>query len=177
MTLSVLAASTIPGWMQGVAAILTALLTLLTLIVLLRYADDTKRIADVSASQTEHSQMPFLAVIKRSDGWAIRNQGFGPAVNIVFTGYNPGANESTKKPTLPLGIGEDKVLPELEQVLGNWRQITVWYESLSGREYITTFKRLESGDHTQFQKNHPAIPDLTIKDSLTGFASFLKFWR
>jgi hypothetical protein len=98
MILSALALSTIPGWMQGIAAILAVLLTLLTLIVLLRYADDTKRIADVSASQTEHSQMPFLAVIRRSDGWAIRNQGFGPAVNIVFTGYNPGANESTKKP-------------------------------------------------------------------------------
>lgn len=167
----------ISSCIQAAATVVIVILTGLTLLVLLRYADDTKRIADVSASQTEHSQMPFLAVTRRSDGWAIKNQGFGPALNIVFTGYNVGSNKTTNKPTFPLGIGEDKLLPELEQVINHWHEVTVWYESLSGRKYITSFKLTESGYSIDFYKSVPMDDDRTIRDSLKGFVAFLKFWN
>jgi len=60
-----------------------------TLCVLWGYARDTKRIADDSATQVERAQMPFLALGMRerdesSPGWILENQGFGPAINIVF---------------------------------------------------------------------------------------------
>src|SRR5438128_6468073 len=80
----------LPSWIQALAAACLVILTLLTLIVLRRYAADTKKIADVSASQTESSQMPFLAVVMRADtfdsrgGWGIENQGFGPAINVSY---------------------------------------------------------------------------------------------
>ena len=81
----------LPGWIQTLAAVSIVILTLLTLIVLRRYAADTKTIADASASQTENCQMPFLAVAMTEGtpagpgGWIIQNQGFGPAINISYS--------------------------------------------------------------------------------------------
>ena len=83
----------LPSWIQALAALSLVILTFLTLIVLRKYAADTKKIANISASQTESSQMPFLAVVMRpetynsSGGWGIENQGFGPAINGLVIHY------------------------------------------------------------------------------------------
>jgi hypothetical protein len=82
---------TLPNWIQALAAISIVGLTLITLIVLKHYAADTKTIARASVSQLENSQMPFLAVIMRPNtvhstgGWGIENQGFGPAINVLYS--------------------------------------------------------------------------------------------
>jgi hypothetical protein len=86
----------LPNWIQALDAICLVILTLLTLIILRGYAADTKTIADTSVSQTENSQMPFLAVAMREGdgnaqgGWTVENQGFGPALNIGFSDYREG---------------------------------------------------------------------------------------
>src|SRR5690242_609644 len=114
------------NWIQAVAAVALVLLTLLTLLVLIRYAADTKRIAEASVSQTENSQMPCLVVTRlyepshRTIGWGIQNQGTGPALNIRFTGFN-GGNEPAMKPTPPLAAGEERLLQnDIDEVLHRW---------------------------------------------------------
>src|SRR6267154_4227417 len=90
-----------PAWIQSVSAVVIVGLTLWTLIVLRKYAADTKRIADVSTSQTERSQMPFITVAWREaappqikEGWEIQNQGFGPALSVRFSFHHPPAVEA-----------------------------------------------------------------------------------
>src|SRR6476659_8139428 len=99
----VLDASLLPNWVQAGAAVALVVLTAATLWVLKRYADDTGTIAKASAAQTENSQMPILVLIRhtiimpnyKKDEWSIQNQGFGPALNIRFTGCDDGANETS----------------------------------------------------------------------------------
>lgn len=130
-----------------------------TLMVLRRYAADTKKIADASVSQTENAAMPILVVIRETifkpEGkwykWSIQNQGFGPALNIRFTGYNEGSNESSIKETYPLGAGDERFIGEIEDVLNRWLKFEMWYESLSGLEYSTTVT-LGEHLHTKFIK-------------------------
>jgi hypothetical protein len=73
----------LPNWIQALAAAAIAALTYRTLSVLKKYAEDTQKIAEASVSQIENTQMPFLAVVRR-EAWTVENQGFGPAINIVF---------------------------------------------------------------------------------------------
>lgn len=79
----------IPEWIEALAAVAIVVLTLLTLLVLRDYAADTKTIAKVSLSQAEDMQKPFLVLLSKPQelnrhggGWALENQGFGPAINI-----------------------------------------------------------------------------------------------
>lgn len=150
--------SILSNWIQALASVGIVVLTVLTLIVLRRYAADTKTIAKVSASQTENATMPILVVVKRTnitpnyreDIWSIKNQGFGPAINIRFTGHAEGANETSIKLTFPLGAGEERVIREIEEVLNKWLKFEMWYESLSGLEYGTKVRMGEQGLHTKF---------------------------
>src|SRR2546421_3802281 len=101
-----------PNWIQAGAAIGIVALTLLTLIVLKKYARDTKTIADASVSQLKHSQMPFLAIVmrpstKESDGgWGIQNQGFGPAINVRYSGHSREASHTQSIEPLAKGATE-----------------------------------------------------------------------
>jgi hypothetical protein len=154
----VLDASNLPNWIQAGAAVALVVLTAATLWVLKRYADYTATIAEVSAAQTENSQMPILVLIRqtimtpnyRRYEWSIQNQGFGPALKIRFTGYDDGANETSIKMTFPLAAGEERVIAEIEQVLNKWLKFEMWYESLSGLEYGTKVRMAEQGLHTKF---------------------------
>jgi hypothetical protein len=142
----------LPNWIQAVAAVCLVALTGLTLIVLRRYAADTKKIADASASQTENSQMPFLAVAagEPGEGWAIYNQGFGPAINIRYSRYDRGYREMQSiAPLAPRG--RHTVHNEYVNALG--KVFEIQYESLSGLKYSTLITWDETGAAVaRFQK-------------------------
>jgi hypothetical protein len=74
---------------QALAAVGLLIIGAWTRVILRRYAADTKIIAENSAEQTENSHLPFIALVEREPGhsghYAIRNQGFGPAINIFFS--------------------------------------------------------------------------------------------
>jgi hypothetical protein len=135
-----------PAWIEAFAALVAALaavgvtrLTYLTLIVLKEYAADTKTIAKASASQTETSQIPFLAMAPSLVGaaeWGMCNQGFGPAINISYSRYDRG--QRLMQPVPPLAIGErHNVHNHYMQAVGNALGFEIQYESLSGLKYRT----------------------------------------
>jgi len=128
-----------PNWIQALSALAIVVLTSLTLVVLRRYAADTKRIANDSSSQVERSQMPFLALIwKRNQtgrdeySWYLQNQGSGPALNIYRTSHY---NDKTSGM-----VGVSPLAPKADYNIDGitGRQIKehdfkTEYESLSGR--------------------------------------------
>lgn len=171
--------SAVTNWIQAIATVAIVVLTLLTLLVLIRYAADTKRIAEVSASQTENSQMPCLVVINAQDGaghyrWAIENQGSGPALNIRFTGYS-GGNEPVTKTLTPLGANHRQfVHNDLTEVFLRWpRDFRMDYESLSNARYSTTVN-MEGDMQTQFHRAPAVTSDTTIGDFLRSFKQFMR---
>ena len=144
----------LPNWIQALAAICIVGLTLLTLIVLKRYADDTKTIARASVSQLENSQIPFLAVIMRPNtsnstgGWGIENQGFGPAINVSYCSGQKNA-VLTRLGSMPRGDIR-AVHADIEDAFRVTQQILIEYESLSGRKYRTTVASINGEMNTHF---------------------------
>ena len=68
---------------QSIADVVLAVVTSLTLWVVVKYAADTKTIAENSTRQLESSQMPFVALViltdpDRAGNWAIKNWVTGP---------------------------------------------------------------------------------------------------
>jgi len=134
---------------QAIASALMVLLTGATLYVLWGYARNTERIGKDSATQVERSQMPFPAVgmWERGEnhaqgGWILENQGFGPAINIIFRDRN-GQGEAHIR---PIGVGgqhnlHNSIANALQQAQG----FEVRYESLSGKNYQTVVARLDGG--------------------------------
>lgn len=149
----------LPTWIQAGADVLLAFVTTWTLIVLRDYARDNKKIAENSSAQIENSQMPFVTIILRSEPgptpWAIKNQGFAPALNI----YRSRSDGSDKKPmmqwTTPLAPGEEAHVSQGDaNLMQSSDGFIVEYESLSGRKFRTvtfwngpnlkvTFQRLD----------------------------------
>lgn len=134
----------LPNWIQALAAVCIVPLTLLTLIVLKRYAADTKKIARASASQLENSEMPFLAIVQHQlNGWIIENQGFGPAINGSWS-YVQGGRHTHQIPSLaPKATHTIQNL--FAPVVANQAGIEIAYESLSGLKYRTVMT-WERGD-------------------------------
>ena len=146
----------LPNWIQALAAISIVGLTLVTLIVLKHYAADTKTIARASVLQLENSQMPFLAVIMRPNttqsngGWGIENQGFGPAINVI---YSSGHKDATLMPLGSMPRGDiQPVHADIEDAFRATRQVVIEYESLSGLKYRTIVTRFDGVMNTQFHK-------------------------
>ena len=142
---------TLPEWIQAVAALGIAALTLMTLTVLKKYAVDTRRLADDSASQVERAQMPFLAVVRNNEhrDWVIVNQGFGPAIKVAYHGFTGDGKPDQSNPVQTLAPGEVASAPiHLMNVNNNF---DIDYESLAGKKYrsiVTT-----GGDpRTEFRK-------------------------
>jgi hypothetical protein len=156
--MSVLNVSTLPNWVQACGAIALVILTGWTLAVLRRYAADTATIAKLSAAQTENSQMPFLAVTwkvnvqQQQAAWAIHNQGFGPALNvIVIVRSNEGDERITSMS--PLATSQDRFLPDnVSAAFNHGSTIGIRYSSLSGMEYHTTVTLANGMTNTQFVK-------------------------
>jgi len=145
----------LPSWIEALAAVGIVVLTYLTLMVLKEYAADTKTIANASASQTESSQMPFLAVAagEQGAGWGIYNQGFGPAINITYSKYD-GQGHKEMQPIAPLAAGaRHTVHNEYVDARDNGREFEIQYESLSGLRYRTLITWDEQGSAViQFQR-------------------------
>jgi hypothetical protein len=158
---------------QAIATGVLVLLTLLTLVVLVRYAADTKRIAEVSIAQTENSQMPCLVVVMLEEGgsrgWAIENQGTGPALNIRFTGSD-GGNQPIMKTIPPLAAKAHRfVHNDIAEVFTRWPQdFKINYESLSGMKYSTTLD-MRGEMQTQFHRPPFMTAETTIGDFLRSF--------
>ncbi len=146
--------SNLPNWIQAIAAVALVALTLATLLVLYKYAADTKRIADISASQTENSQMPLLIVAMRENagGWVMENQGFGPALNILYSVYDQGGQKSMRS-TPPMGRGaiRENLHQTIAATLGR-HKFEMKYELLSGLEYRTEVEIVDGATQTQFYK-------------------------
>jgi hypothetical protein len=130
--------------MKGMQSWILIGLTFLTLVVLVKYAYDTNQIAKASVLQTENSQMPFLAVAMRETvqdrqgGWAIGNQGFGPALNIRYSCYDANGAKQMRS-TAPLAVGAEyrAAHNDISEALRREREFEIEYESLSGRRYRT----------------------------------------
>ena len=105
------------------AEVALVVVTSWTLIVLRGYAADTKIIARSAAAQTENSQMPFIALVITTGvdrtvyPWAIRNQGFGPAVNIYYTRFLGEDKPPMMQWMTPLGPADEYLLPRETQNL------------------------------------------------------------
>lgn len=139
-----------PEWLLVVFAALT-------LLVFIRYAWDTYRIARASVTQTESSQMPFLAVGMREatpdrpGGWTIANQGFGPALNIRYSIYDA---QGTKSQRFVASLGKEDVYAAAHQDVANafvyQRDFEIDYQSLSGRPYRTIVRSRAGQLQTEF---------------------------
>jgi hypothetical protein len=152
----------LPSWIQATADLTLAVVTIYTLIVLRRYAADTKIIAKNSSDQIENAQMPFVALVLRtelspspgssSSPWAIRNQGSGAAINIYFTRFVGNEKPPIMQWMTPLGPGEECVMARESGDIVQTTGFIVECESLSGKKYRTTSKR-EGGElKTTFEK-------------------------
>jgi hypothetical protein len=67
--------------------------------------------------------------------WVIEHQGSGPALNIRHS--EPHGEEGWTENVTPLKVGDLKVIPFDGEVVQN-RGFTIEYESLSGKQYVTT---------------------------------------
>src|ERR1700686_3643336 len=128
------------NWIACNSSTIQVVLTLLTLLVLLRYVWDTRRIAKASVQQIENAQAPFLAVRQQEHlegqvgGWVLENQGFGPALNIVCS-YRQN-QQDVRVQMYSLG-------PRTPRSLGNHfanarctpEGFKIEYESVSGKKY------------------------------------------
>ena len=167
-----------PSWIQAGAAIVGALLTLLTLIVLLRYADDTKKIAEASASPEER-EMPFLTVTwtersadQPAPRWIITNQGNGPALDVRFRTYSTDGEEHWR-PIAGFGKGQKRaafdkhIRQHIQDVPSRNRPFVIQYKSLSGLAYSTVIERLSNDEKdliTHFQRPNIAPSSDTFLD-------------
>ena len=124
-------------------ALLQVIVMTITLIVLCVYAYDTRRIAQASVAQTENSQKPFLVLLQKPQqvgqhpgGWALENQGFGPAINIRHTEVV--GVEGFRENVRALAANSDFFFLEGFNIDVMRNHVFVAeYESLSGKKYRT----------------------------------------
>jgi hypothetical protein len=143
----------VPNWIHAIAAVPLVIVTTWTLVVLRKYAADTKSMAKNSSEQIENAQMPFVALVMGSSPsrpWIIKNQGFGPALNIVHTEFD--GTKNTMRWTTPLAPGEESVISLASGGLIHTIGFTVEYESLGGKQFRTITKQTSGQLQTTFQK-------------------------
>jgi len=149
--------SALPTWIEAISGAWLAFVTTWTLVVLRRYAADTKTIAKNSTEQIENAQMPFIALVQttgddsRRVPWAIRNQGFRAAVNMYYTRFLPERPPMMQWTTPLAPTNEYPLQRETGDLLTN-DGFTVEYESLSGKKFRTTVKRVGNEMKTTLQK-------------------------
>jgi hypothetical protein len=132
----------LPIWIQTAAAAAIVGLTWWTILILKDYAADTKTIAKSSLAQVENAQRPFLVLLpkpqelgRHGGGWAIENQGFGPAINIRHS--DPGGGGEFRENVRALGQGAYIIVEGFNIDVMRNHDFTAEYESLSGRRYRT----------------------------------------
>jgi hypothetical protein len=174
------------GWIQALAAVGMLILTGLTLGVLWGYARDTKTLANMSVTQSEDAQKPFVAVKFREPS-RFENQGNGPAINVSYeievkdippgrhaAGEVPAGTAETwtrkRREISPLAPSDHVPIPQaiIESLL-NGRRMVLTYESLTGRKYQTAFHITNDGgdlrESTAFGEIDARLSVLTAKGS------------
>jgi len=141
---------------QAGAAIVLAIVTTWTLIVLRRYAADTAKMAKNSSQQLENSQTPFVALVLMDpvpgqSEWAIRNQGFGVAVDVNHSRWQGPEKAPIMSWATPLGPGEVLRIGREDGRLSD-TGFTIEYSSLDGKKFRTFVKRTGNELKTSFQK-------------------------
>jgi hypothetical protein len=142
---------------QTATQVVLTLATIGTLIVLIGYAKDTKTIARNSSEQIEGSLLPFVALVEREDSashsshWAIKNLGRGPALNIRYS-RDVGGGKTIMQGITPLAPSGPYFVENADEDLATKGGFTVEYESLSGKKYRTTVKRVNGERVHTFQK-------------------------
>lgn len=143
---------------QTITQVVLAIATVATLIVLIGYAKDTKKIAKNSFQQIESSLQPFVALVEREPGhssnWSIKNIGKGPALNIRYSRYQADDKPPqwcSPSPLAPLEFynGVDNRDAEFAEKKDGF---IVEYESLSGRKYRTTVRQVEGVKRQHFSE-------------------------
>jgi hypothetical protein len=132
----------LPIWIQTAAAVAIVGLTWWTILILRDYAADTKTIAKASLVQVENAQKPFLVLLpkpqeagRHGGGWAIENQGFGPAINIRYS--DPRGGLELRENVRALARDAYIIFDEFNIDAMRNHDFTAEYESLSGRRYRT----------------------------------------
>lgn len=148
----------LPAWIQAAAAVALTIVTTWTLIILRKYAADTKRLAQNSADQIEISQMPFLTLVELTDphrytNWAIYNQGVGAAINIRHSHWLGPDRDNTTIAAPSLGPKDHfAVDTNSANIATSQTGFVIEYESLTGRKFRTIFTRHGDSQKTTFQK-------------------------
>jgi hypothetical protein len=147
-----------PEWIQAGAAVALTVVTTWTLIILRRYAADTKRLAWNSAEQIEISQMPFVTLVEHSEphrfgNWALHNEGFGAAINIYHSRWLGPQRENARIAAPSLGPGDQYAVDNNSaNIATSQTGFVIEYESLTGRKFRTTFTRHGDSQKTVFEK-------------------------
>jgi hypothetical protein len=142
----------VPNYIQAASGVVLVGITFWTLIVLRRYAADTKTIAANSSQQIENSQMPFVTLVVKDTGWAMKNQGFGTAMNIFHTRFVGKDKPPLNQWMTPMAPGEDMRVERDDADYIDKEGFTVSYESLSGKKYRTTIRKISGALNVQFEK-------------------------
>jgi hypothetical protein len=124
-----------------------AIATVGTLVVLIKYAIDTNRIAKNSSEQIESSQKPIIALVEREPGHssrrAIKNLGKGPALNIRYSRHQADDKPAQLQSIAPLAPMEPYSVENADVDFAEKDGFIVEYESLSGRKYSTIVRQVD----------------------------------
>jgi len=142
----------VPNYIQAASGVVLVVITFWTLIVLRRYAADTKTIAANSSQQIESSQMPFITLIMKDTGWAMKNQGCGTAINIFYTRFVAEDKPPLNQWMTPMAPGEDLRVERNDANYIDKDGFMISYESLSGKKYRTTTTMLSGALNVHFAK-------------------------
>ncbi len=163
-----------PAWVQAYSSAVLVILSFITLAVLIRYAWDTRKLANTSVEQVNNAQTPFLALIrldKEADpimafaggrlasapyqAWAVQNQGNAAAVNIRVSGESTeGATRepcSFSEPLNPIPAGASVFIgvhPAAHIIA-----CTFGYSSLDGRKFCTEVATVNGEFHVEFLRS------------------------
>ena len=123
--------------LQNLLLAVQVIIGFVTLVVLIFYALDNRRIAQSSVRQSEELQKPFLALVNGEDtDYVLKNQGKGAAINIRYDGFSP-EGDHLDRYAKPLGVNETRPLNSFNKKQLEKSDFTVSYESLSGAKYAT----------------------------------------
>lgn len=139
----------IPMLVEACATVAMAALAAVTLVVLYRYARDTKTIAKSAVEQLENSQMPFIAIVTDGDSIICRpqNQGFGPALNVQgWVSDKSFARQDILREAIPKGASGSQI-PVAANLIS---KVRLEYESLSGKPYVTEIENTTLGLRSKF---------------------------
>lgn len=158
--------SDLASWVQAIGSIGTFLLGIPTLIALIFYARDTRKLTQTAIKQAEESSVPYLMVEVAETGSAnpllsptqpfVVNKGRGPAIDVVLTGteivtwvhFPGGSQPGNLAPRADrlgdIASGQSVIVPGWAHVSMDRRMpIKFTYTSLYGSRYCSDYVSFE----------------------------------